>query len=406
MMKKIWIGFILMLTFAPCFAQSDTSKMTNYNFIIRDSPSQFFSMRQFNQNYLSVYRLLTRQMYSITGHDLTAYLLQIGIQSLILRPITHEEAHRSILAANNIGSISSPFKSEVNGVTDLTLMNLRDHNLPTFIRLHTAGLESDYMLSRKLEIIGSFGQDDFKNYMFEYWLRKIDMLQYYILGLFKYQSGESEESNELKRDIVGFDAYGAARHLFRPTMEFYRYTKYSDLTSEERTFINRLGYRSFLNLLNPLIIGKSKFRLNANTSFTPGMGYAMSPFGDFMDENIWIKHKSLNVGIYVRQFQNKANWFNGFGISVIDFHPVNRLSANLTAHYWQQPLNFDFNTSKSFTGGAVETDLRYLFLKKRVGVLHGASIDLGFIYKTKGFLPEETRMNKHAGFRLGTTFQM
>lgn len=405
-MKKIWIVVIFMVAYAVCSAQSDSSKMTNYSFIIRDSPSQFFSMRQFNQNYLSGYRLLTRQLYSITGRELTACLVQIGIQTLILRPITHEEAHRSILAAYNIGSISSPFKSEVNGVTDATLMNLRDHNFPTFIRIHTAGLESDYMLSRRSEIIASFGQDNFKNYKIEYWLRKIDMLQYYVLGLFKYESGEGEESNELKRDIVGFDTYGAARHLFRPTMEYYRYTKYSDLTREERTFINRLGYRSFLNLLNPLIIGKSKFRLNANTSFNPGMGYAMSPFGDFMDENLWFKHKSLNLGIYVRQFQNKANWFNGLGISLIDFHPINRLSANLTAHYWKQPLNFDFNTSKSFSGGAVETDFRYLFLRKNIGVLNGCSIDIGFIYKTKGFLPEETRMNKHAGLRFGTTLQM
>lgn len=406
MIKKIWIMTIFLLTFAPCFSQSDTSKMTNYTFIVRDSPTQLFSMRQFNQNYLSGYRLLTRQLYSITGHDLTAYLLQIGIQSLILRPITHEEAHRSIMAAYNIGSISNPFKSEVNGVTDLTLMNLRDYNLPTFIRIHTAGLESDYMLSRKLEMIGSFGQDDFKNYMCEYWLRKIDMLQYYILGLFKYESGEREESNELKRDIVGFDTYGATRHLFRPTMEFYRYTKYSDLTAEEKAFINRLGFRSLLNLLNPLIIGKSKFQLNAHASFTPGMGYAMSPFGDFIDENVWIKYQSLNLGIYVRQFQNRTSWFNAFGISFIDFHPVNRLSSTFTAHYWQQPVNFDFNTSKSFTGGAVETDLRYFFLRKSIGVLNGCSIDLGVIYKTKGFLPEETRLNRHAGLRFGITIQM
>ncbi|HEY3370310.1 MAG TPA: hypothetical protein VGK10_05640 [Prolixibacteraceae bacterium] len=380
--------------------------MTNYSFIVRDSPSQLFSMRQFNQNYISGYRLLTRQLYSITGHDLTAYLLQIGIQALFLRPITHEEAHRSILGTYDIGSISSPFTGDVNGVTDQTLISLRDHDLPTFIRLHTAGLESDYMLTRQLEQIASFGQDDFKNYMVEYWLRKLAIIQYYALGLFKYEPGLVEETNELKRDIAGFDTYGAARHLFRPEMTFYRYTNYADLTSEERQFINHLGFRSFLNLLNPLIIGKSNFRLNAHTSLNAGMGYSMSPFGDFMDENIWIKHKSLNVGIYVRQFQNKASWFNGFGISVIDIHPFNRLSANLSGHYWQQPLYFDFNTSNSFSGGAIDADLRYLFLKKRVGVLNGASIDLGFIYKTKGFLPEETRMDEHVGFRFGTTIQM
>jgi len=408
-MKKTWIGLILFFIFSNSFAQSDSSKMTNYSFVLRDSPSQLFSMRQLDQNYISAYRLLARQLYSFTGNDLTSYLLQVGVQALFLRPFTHEEAHRSILAAYNIGSISNPFTGEVNGVTDLTLKNLRDHNLPRFIRLHTAGLESDYMLTRQLELIGSFGQDDFKNYMVEYWLRKAAIMQYYVLGLFKYEPGETQETNELKRDITGFDTYGAARHLFRPAMDFYRYTKYADLTAEERKYINRLGFRSFLNLLNPLMIGKSNYRLNKNTNFNIGMGYSMSPFGDFIDENIWITHKSLNFGMYVRQFQNKVNWFNGFGISLIDFHPFNRfnrLSTTLAGHFWQQPVNFDFNTSKYFTGGAFDADLRYLFLKKRIGVLHGVSIDLGFIYKTKGFLPEETRLDGHYGFRFGTTIQM
>jgi len=132
----------------------------------------------------------------------------------------------------------------------------------------------------------------------------------------------------------------------------------------------------------------------------------MSPFGDFIDENIWIKHKSLNFAMYVRQFQNKKNWFNGFGLSLIDYHPINRLSTNLTGHFWQQPLKLDFNTSKSFAGGAIDADFKYFFRNKRAGLLNGFSVDLGFKYKTKGFLPEDTRMEQHFGMRIGTTIRM
>ena len=410
-MKKFWIIVMLISTFCNSFAQSDSTKVKDYSFILRDSPSQLFTMRQFDANYLSGYRLFARELYSVTRNDKIACFIQIGIQALFLRPLTHEEAHRSILVANNIGSISRPFLNRresgvVEGVTDLTLMNLRDHNLPEFIRLHTAGLESDYMLTKQLETTGSFGQDDFKNYMIEYWLRKIEIIQYYALGLFKYEPGLTEEPNELKRDIVGFDTYGAARHLFRPTLDFYRYTSYASLLPEERTFVTRLGVRSFLNLLNPLMIGKSNFKINATTSFNLGMGYAMSPFGDFIDENIWIRHKSLNFAMYIRQFQNKKNWFNGFGLSLIDYHPINRLSTNLTGHFWQQPLKLDFNTSKSFTGGAIDADFKYFFRNKKAGLLNGFSVDLGFKYKTKGFLPEDTRIEQHFGMRIGTTIRM
>ena len=410
-MKKAWIVLLLISVYYNSFAQSDSTKLMNYSFIIRDSPSQLFTMRQFDLNYVSAYRLFARELYSVSGSDKLAWIIQIGFQTVFLRPLSHEEGHRSILTAYNIGSIARPFFNRrgsgvVNGVTDQTLMNLRDRDLPTFIRLHTAGLESDYMLTKQMEAIGSFGQDEFKNYMIEYWLRKIEIIQYYALGLFKYEPGLTEEKNELKRDIVGFDTYGAARHLFRPTMDFYRYTKYADLTAQERSFVNRLGYRSFLNLINPMMIGKTNFNLTANTSFNAGMGYAMSPFGDFIDENFWIKHHSLNVAVYLRQFENRASWFNGFGISLVDFHPVEHLSATLTGHFWQQPLNLDFNTSKSFTGGAIDADLRYFFLNKKAGLLNGFSFDLGFIYKTKGFLPEETRMDEHFGIRMGITIRM
>ena len=50
----------------------------------------------------------------------------------------------------------------VKGVTDQTLQNIRDDDLPTFIRLHTGGLESDYMLTKRVEALGSFEQDDFR----------------------------------------------------------------------------------------------------------------------------------------------------------------------------------------------------------------------------------------------------
>ncbi|MDF1549541.1 MAG: hypothetical protein P1P88_17070 [Bacteroidales bacterium] len=394
------------------FAQNDSLKETrDYCFIIQDSPANLFTMRQFNQNYISGYRLFSKGLYAaFKDHKRVADLIQIGLE-IFFMPLTHEEGHRSILTANKIGSVSQPYFNKygaayVKGVTDQTLQSLRDNNLPTYVRLHTGGLESDYMLTKRMEAIGSFEQDDFKKYRFEYYTRKFALFQYYLVGLFKYEIDLKEESNELDRDIVGFDTYGAARHLYRPNMEFYRYTKYADLTSDERKFVNRLGYRSLLNLLNPLILGIGNFRLTENTRINVGMGYTMSPFGDFIDENVWLKHKTLNVGLYVRQFQNRENWFNGFGISLNDFKPFEKLSTSISGHYWQQPVNFDFNIDKSFTGGAVDMDIKYFFLNKRNVGLKGFSIDLGVIYKTKGYLPEEMYLEAHFGLRMGTTIRL
>lgn len=410
-MKRL-ILIIFLFPLFQVFGQKDTlSSYTDYSFILQDSPSQLFTMRQVNQNYLSGYRLFAKGIYSAFKDDKVADLIQLGFQSILFIPLTHEEGHRSILTVNNIGSVSQPYFNKygaayVKGVTDQTLLDLRDNNLPSYIRLHSGGLESDYMLTNRMETIGSFENDDFKNYKWEYWFRKMTILQYYVTGIFGFEIDLEEEENELERDIVGYDTYGAARHLFRPDMEFYRYTKYEELTNEEKKYINRMGYRSLLNLLNPLMLGKGNFQINGDLKMNFGMGYTMAPFGDFIDENIWIKYRDFKIHGYARQFQNRNNWFHGFGLSLIDFQLHRRIVTNIAGHFWNQPEDYDFNTRESFSGGAIDVDLRYFFFNNRDAWLNGYSIDLGLIYKTEGFLPEELYFKEHFGLRLGTTIRL
>ncbi|MBN2699449.1 MAG: hypothetical protein JXR52_11550 [Bacteroidales bacterium] len=368
-------------------------------------------MRQVNQDYLSGYRLLARGLYAAFENDYWADLVLVGVHSFFLMPLTHEEGHRSVLTVQNIGSVSQPYFNKdgaayVKGVTDQTLQELRDNNLPVYIRLHSAGLESDYMLTRRVESIGSFGLDAFQNVKWEYWLRKLAILQYYVSGLFRFEVDIEEEENELDRDIVGYDTYGAARHLYRPGMEFYRYTRYDELTGEEQKFVRRAGYRSLLNLLNPLIIGKTNFKITSDLMFNAGMGYTMAPFGDFIDENIWIKYRDLNLQLYARQFQNRDSWFPGFGVCVTDLQLHNRVFATISGHFWNQPDDFNFNTGDSFNGGAIDIDVRFFFLNNRNAWLDGLSLDLGLIYKTAGFLPEEVNLDKHFGIRIGSTIRL
>jgi hypothetical protein len=409
---KALIILITITTSQVSFAQKDSTQyVRNYSFLIQDSPAQLLTMRQMNQSYLSAYRLFARGLNSTIEDQNLADLIQFGVISLFLMPLTHEEGHRSILTANNIGSISQPYFNKhgaayVKGVTDGRLMDLRDNDLPTYIRLHTAGLESDYMLTNRIEALASFGQDDFDNYKIEYWSRKLCILQYFITGLFHYEMDLKEEDKELDRDIVGHDIYSMARHLHRPDMDFQRYTDYKELTKEEVRYVNRLGYRSFLNLLNPLIIGKTHFKLNESTSFNIGLGHSLSPFGDYIDQNIWLKHEDLNIAFYSRQFENKDNWFAAFGLSVNEYSLSERIVMNLSGHIWQQPKDFDFNTSDSFTGGAIDAELKYFFETSKGTFLEGFSLDLGLIYKTKGFLPEEVHLDEHFGFRIGTTLRL
>lgn len=215
-----------------------------------------------------------------------------------------------------------------------------------------------------------------------------------------------EEANELDRDIVGHDVYGAIKNLYRPQSPFYRYTNFEDLTHAEKRFAKRLGYRSFLNLVNPLFIRYLNIIERNNLKLSTGLGYTMCPFGDFIDENIWARiHKKYNVHLYFRQFQNRNNWFPAGGVSLVNYKLSEKLSSTVSGHMWSQPVNMDFNTAQSKLGAAGDILLKYIIMGKRTSK-YALSIDLGLIYKTQGFLPEEVNMDKHLGLRLGTTVNL
>jgi hypothetical protein len=408
-------GIILFATDSSLMAENNDSIKGNgnnysYPYIIQDSPARLFTMRQFNQDYLSSYRYLSLALDK-SFHPIIKYSIEGISMILVLGTLSHEEGHRSILTAKNIGSISQPFyfskrNGFVDGVTDQTLKNLRDSDFADYIRLYTAGSESDYMLGNHEETLMAFGDETFRNLAVEYLIRKGFLIEYYLIGFFHYDVDGAEENNELKRDIVGNDIYGTARHLFRPTMPFYRYTRFNDLTSQEKNYVYKMGYRSLLNLVNPNIVGIPAIVHTDNLRINFGMGHILCPFGDLTDENLWLVYNEFKFHAYIREFQNRSNWFMAGGISLLDYPIISRIQTCLTVHWWKQPKDFDFNEVKGIPGGALEFTGKYFFHTHSMTALKRISVDLGVLYKSKGYLPEEVYLSKHFGFRFGTTLNI
>lgn len=406
------ILFLLLITFFPLFSSGQNKKTHSgtiscskeYSFIMKDSPAVLSTMKQFNQNYLSLYRLSVNELNK-TFSPKTSSLIQIGL-SLFTIPLTHEEGHRSVLTVNNIGSVANPFFNKnlaayVKGVSDQTLIQLRDNNLPTYIRLHTAGLESDYSLLLSESSLLNWEKEDFEVLGIEFMMRKINLIAYYFTVAINSDIKLKEEADELERDIVGHDIYGAIRHLHRPDMPFFRYTQSKDLTHEELKFAKRVGWRSLFNLIDPLLFGKTGWVLKNGYRINASLGYGMSPFGDYIDENIWLKGKHFNSHIYFRQHQNKNRWFPAMGINTSDIHITGQLKSAFALHGWMQPEELRFNTSNSFFGGALDCKLQYKFLLRNPTRLSALSADLGIIAKSKGFMAGEAKLDSHIGLYAG-----
>src|SRR5512137_998509 len=174
-MKRM-AGLLLMILSVPAVVAQDVpgsdQKEGNYPFLIVDSPAGQFTMRMVDQDYLSGYRLFA----TVTNDHLKpalAYVVQGTACLLLFKTMTHEEGHRAILRGEHIDSGTRPFLLEkragyVDGVTDQTLKDMRDEKFPTFVRLHTAGFESDYMLATREETLFAFEEETYKNLMVEY----------------------------------------------------------------------------------------------------------------------------------------------------------------------------------------------------------------------------------------------
>ncbi len=300
-----------------------------YSFLIVDSPAKLYTMRQYNENFLSAYRL-GFQMFNNLLPDtiytkrlkipsqLPSALVQLYVNAYFFTPLTHEEGHRSVLTNEGIGSISIPYfrndAAYIVGVTDESLKNLRDTKLPTYIRLHIAGNESDYALALRSATLLSWNQESMDVLWVHHFLRKFSVTLYYFDGVMHSNETSKEEENELDRDIVGHDVLSGIRHLHRPDMEFHRYTNYNDLTREEKQFGKRMGWRSLINLIDPVLFRKNGFTFKNGTKFNFAGGYGMAPFGDFIDQHFWLKTKHLNTYFYVREYQNRHTWFPEIGV--------------------------------------------------------------------------------------------
>ncbi len=380
----------------------------NYPFIVVDSPPHPFTMRQVDEDYLSGYRLFAG--FANAKLQPAVSLLVQGLSCvLLLKTMTHEEGHQAILTGEGIASHSRSLlfierSGYVDGVTDQALKNLRDTKFPTFARLHTAGFESDYMLATREETLLAFEDERYRNLAVDYLFRKGAIIVYMTEGLFERDTDGPEEADELKRDVVGNDLYGVIRHFYRPTMPYYRYTRYADLTGEEHRYLQRVQWRTLLNLANANVIGIGNFRVAGDWKANVGLGHCMGPFGDFIDQKLWLAHgRKLKVVGYLREFENRDHWFFGAGAGIVDYPVARRVSVTAIAHYWKQPENLSFTSGTGVSGGALDASASYkVFVTRKSAVTH-LSADVGMVWKSAGFLPEETALDRHLGLRFGVT---
>ena len=395
--NKNYIKILFLLIFIHNYSLAQ-NKFYKYN--LYEGGNYLFTMSQSNDLMLNSIRYFGNGLIDKTSTSKQKFIYFEGLflfTGLLGQAVTHEEGHRSVLSELGIGSINSPFidknlTAKVTGVNDAILINLRNTDLPNYIRLHTAGLESDYAYLNKSDAFFNYGEEEYNVLHADYLMRKIGVQFYYLTNLLHIKLGIKEKDEvEEKRDIVGHDLYGMIRHLHRPSMEFYRYTEWNNLTNEEQSYGKRMGYLSLLNFLNPNLIRSGNFTLSKDMDIVGNfsVNYSLAPFGDFIEQNAYLKIKDIyKINTYFRQYFNKNYTFLAGGIKLhnYSFYDDNIL-LNSSIDLWEQPKNLEFRTNEKQFGFGVKSELAFLFSSWNDNA-KSAYFNIGAAYKTDGFIPE------------------
>lgn len=398
----------ILLAFLCVIKITAQSKFFKINLV--DGEHYLTTMGQSNDLFLNIVRYGNNDIEyeSLSKKEEVFYVFSnLLFSTFLAQPITHEFGHQSVLNEVGIGSISKPFLDKnlvarVTGVTDATLMDLRDNNLSNYIRLHTGGLESDYTYLKKSDAFFNFNEENAKGVKLDYFMRKLGTVFYYLSYKFPEKKINEFDEDELNRDIVGHDIYGMVRHLHRPSMNFYRYTEFDSLTLDEKNYVKRMGYLSLLNFINPNVWMCNGYDLNDNLKANFSVNYSLTPFGDFTEQNAYLLIKEkYKINPYFRQYFNKNQIFLAGGVNLHNYCFNNeKFILNSSIDLWNQPKNLDFRTDESRFGFGIKSEIGFRFANWNEKN-KSAYINIGSSYKTNGFIPEAPSLREDFRVHLG-----
>ncbi len=402
---------------------------------------QYQSMEQSTQIMNNVYTFSNwgvKQIPIFKKRPVFQTITHIGLSSLVNKVIGsiydlpawhHEEFHRNIMAVNYTNSYNpfslfnkkeEAFGGAVSYVLDTNLVMMKDKNLSSFIRMHTAGGEAQIYSIENLQKQNFF--NDQKLYLSVFYIQQFqDVINYIRLcsskessTLFTEDLMKFEGSRQELRDFTGLDYCAWAYDLWRPNEPYSgrglnpygngydRYIKGSDLTDEQLNWLTKQYKLSRLNLISPMnfFISSIKIKKLSDGSYLKGnfsVRYYPTSFGNQVGIDLMVKYKKWNIFATPHMNQNFKHNFPGLDIGVVDY-PLNYknkellVSVNTVASL--QPTSDGFLSDKSVFVGALKCTIKKEIYKRLYASVTASA-------KTKGWIKANPFMDNNVGLSMG-----
>lgn len=301
---------------------------------------------------------------------------------------THEEGHRALLTRRGISSQNdiylNPFAElvSVSRVRDEDLIRLKDEHPADMVRLAEAGGEVQIELALRMRKSNFFCGRSSVYDLADMWLN-LGSLAWYIMLCADDEANKiieeetlKEDTDIMKRDIIGGDYLSWVYDLFRPDEPYLsglrgrphpsgvgvdRYIMPSELTSEELDYLRLQSRLMFLNFVSPQMFGVDWF--SATSPFTHekfwwnfAVTHHLTSFGTATGIHLFWRQGNANVVLSLQGYGSKYKFWPGLSIELIRYpfsFGEKLFSFSTSASLWLQPDNQRFSSKNAQTGGAM-----------------------------------------------------
>ena len=334
----------------------------------------------------------------------------------------HEEYHRAVMSRRDIHSFNNVYKMNllaetiaVSHVKDEDLVRLKREHPAEQVRLSAAGAEGEHDLVLELEK-DSFFHDARTPIVFQAWLSKLTSSLYvHECGTpegdeLTDQLNEEDGADVERRDFTGLDFTGWVYDLHRPDEPYEargvhpsgvgidRYRKLSHLTSAERSYLKEQGYLTWLNFVDPHLVGIRWFGRPEGTRWMASLRHELTSFGYTIDANVFVRRGGLKLAATSHAYFSEKHVLPGLDVQLIDLSArVAGQAITLTPRlaFWLQPADQLYRSQDVQAGGLLA--LRAGLGSRRVRPY------LEVEAKTEGWVAGNVYLDSNVSVRAGLT---
>lgn len=290
---------------------------------------------------------------------------------------THEEFHRAALGRRGIDSYDGVYdfalfasSTSVYRVRDADLVALKRDHPAEQVRMAAAGLEGEVELVKAMERADLF-EDARGTHFALYWLSLLNGWFYVFTGS---QASEDRviqrwldaDREEPTRDFDGHDFTSWAYDLFRPDEPYsargphptgsglQRYVFVSQLTRQERSYLELQAYLFALNALDPQMFGLRGFVTEGGDGvpvrWSLALRHELTSFGFVVEADALVRREQLRIAAAARVYANAVSAFPGLEVHLVRYPLLPWLEGSGRVAVWLQPRGQRFRASEAEAG--------------------------------------------------------